>query len=213
MKSKKQKKGKNSKRPVRRLKINEDLDEHIVKLIEESLGKKEIKQSIDAVVKKEKPKKSKTKSKKSKTASKGKTKDIYGQGSKGDEYKSLQGAGVYDQVKFSPFVGFLYKSNIKENKEFYDHLNKSPELKMGDDLGERNLVSSEIMKNYAAKTSLNFLIGEGLMGIGGMNSISVEEKELMNFNLYDRIQKAVYLAEITLLGFGTDKTMHAPVNG
>jgi hypothetical protein len=200
------KRKKNSKRTVEKDIV---LEEHVVKLIEKQ-NKQVIKNSIDAVVKKEKPKNKKSVVKKAKP--KGKIKDVYGGAGRRDEYKGLQGAGVYDQIKFSPFIGFLYKSNIKNNNEFYEHLaqNKDPELKR-DGFGERNFLSSEMVKNYARKTTLNFLMGEAMMGIGGVNDISVEEKELMNFNLYDRAQKAVYLAELKILGFGTDKTMNAPL--
>ncbi len=199
-------------KPKLKTTIDSAVEEHIKKIVEVSQSKKEIKQSIDDVVKKEnkKVKKEKTKAKKTK----GKTKDIYGKGVKRDEYGGLQGAGVYDQVRFSPFVGFLYKSNIKGNSEFYEHLayDKSSELKAGDDLGERNLVSSEGMQEYAKKTTMNALLGEALMGIGGMNPISVEEKELMNFQLYDPTQKQLYLAEIGSLGFNGDRVMHAELD-
>jgi hypothetical protein len=204
MKKRKQKKGKNSKKPVRRLKTDRDLGEEVVKLLEKH-NKKEIKQSIDTVVKKE-SKKREVKAKKAKKR-KVKTKDIYGKGTKRDEYRGLQGAGVYDQIKFSPFVGFIYKSNIKGNGEFYQHLEyQGAEIKAGDELADRNLVSSERMDDYGRKSMLNFLMGEAMMGIGGMNPLSVEEKEVMKFQLYDRTQSILYTAKLKMMGFGDQMT-------
>ncbi|MBW2966661.1 hypothetical protein KY342_06170 [Candidatus Woesearchaeota archaeon] len=213
MKTKKEKKS-NSKGLDKR-----DLDEHIVKLIEKQ-NKRAIKDSIDSVVKRLKKKQVKSK----KVKARNKIKDVYGGIGKRDEYKGLQGTGVYDQIKFSPFVGFLYKSNIKDNNEFYEHLaqNKNPELKK-DGLGERYLASSEQMNDYGRKTMLNFLIGAPMM-TSGMSAVTFEEMEVMKFNLYDRTQNILYTAKLKIMGFGdqsqafgsmittTLKTMHAPVN-
>lgn len=185
------------------------LEEHIVNLIERyQKSKKEIKQSIDSVVKKEN-KKVKVKAKKK---VKVKTKDVYGKSGKRDEYRSLQGTGVYDQIRFSPFAGFFYRSNIKNNDEFYKHLETSEIKAHRDELGEHNLVSSQGMQEYAKKTTMNALLGEAMMGIGGMNHISVEEKELMNFQMYDITQKQLYLAEIGFLGFNGNRVMHAQLD-
>ena len=190
--------------------IDSAVEEHITKIVKKQ-SKKEIKQSIDAVVKKEKPKKKevkeKTKIKKTKN-----TKEVYGKHSRKEEYQSLQGTGIYDQIKFSPFSGFLYRSNIKANSEFYEHLEIDRIKSQRDELGEHNLVSSEVMQEYAKKTTMNTLLGEGLMGIGGMNPVSVEEKELMNFQMYDPTQKQIYLAELGLLGFNGSRVMHAQID-
>jgi len=176
------------------------LEEHVAELIEKQ-NKTEIKQSIDAVVKKEN-KKAEVKEKKPKKA---KTNDVYGKQSK-DNYHSLQGAGVYEQIRFSPFVGFLYKSNIKANDEFYQHLEAAEFKAHRDELADHNLASSETMDQYAKKFTFNLLMGTD------MNPISVEEKELMFFNLYDPTQRQIYIAKISLLGFNGDKIMHAPTD-
>jgi hypothetical protein len=219
MKKKKVKKSKNSKKPVRRLKTDRHLDEHVVKIIEES-DKKEIKQSIDAVVKKA-SKKREVKAKKAKKNKKGRIKDIYGKGSKRDEYRGLQGAGVYDQIKFSNFTGFIYKSNIKGNAEFYQHLGYESALEKHQvGSGEKNLVSSEGLDDYGRKTMMNFLIGSPMM-TSGMSAVTFEEMEVTKFSLYDRTQNILYTAKLRIMGFGdqgqafgsfgtTLKTMHAP---
>ena len=116
------------------------------------------------------------------------------------EYEALEKAGIYSQLTINPFVGFVYKSNIIENREFYSHLS-------GTDIKEASAaatVSSEEMDSYAKKITLNFLMGTD------MNDVSVEEKEKMFFAMYDTTQKQVYFAKVDMLGFGHDKTMHAP---
>lgn len=211
MASKKQKKGKNSKEIKQK---DLALEEHIVKLLERQ-NKKEIKQSIDAVVRKEKPKKAESKPKKEQKI-KERIRDIYAKGLR-DEYRSLHGAGVYDQIKFSPFVGLLYKSNIKENNEFYQHLEYGAVLEKhhASLAGERNLVSSEGMDDYGRNTMLNFLIGSPTM-TSGMCAVSFEEMEVMKFNLYDKTQNVLYIAKLKIMGFGDQmtvlKTMHAPMD-
>jgi len=208
-------------RPRLKTTIDSAVEEHISELIEKTAGKKEIKQSIDAVVKKE-SKKTETKAKKQRKA-KAKTKDVYGKGVKRDEYRGLQGAGVYDQIKFSPFIGFLYRSNIKANDEFYEHLKYGNVLeKHQAGQGEKNLVSSEGMDDYGRNTMLNFLIGSSMM-TSGMNAVTFEEMEIMKFNLYDRTQNILYTAKLKIMGFGdqsaavgsittTLKTMHPPAD-
>lgn len=181
------------------------LEDHIVKLIEELEKKQKTKQTIDSVVKKSKKTAIKTKKSKDKKI-KEKEQDFYNNRL---SYGNLEKASIYSQIIINPFVGFMYKSNIKENKEFYSHLMRT-EITVTDALGEKNLASSEMMDNYARKTTLNFLMGAPLFGIGGVNDISVEERELMNFNMYDRTQKEIYLAKVALIGFGREKTMHAP---
>lgn len=180
------------------------LEEHIKKILEKETDKKAIKDSIEAVVKKDKPE---TKAEKSKKGKEKKSKGVYGRTGKDEEYRGLKEAGIYNQVVINPFVGFVYKSNIKENSEFYEHLSYKGELKAGDELGEKNLASDRMMDEYAVKFSLNFLVGTN------MNDISVEEKELMFFNLYDQSLQHIYLAKVAILGFGYNntilKTMHA----
>ncbi|MBW2981606.1 hypothetical protein KY343_01875 [Candidatus Woesearchaeota archaeon] len=195
------------------------LEEHVVKLLEKQ-NKREIKQSIDAVVKKEAKKETKTKKTKK---PKVKTKDIYRKARK-DEYRGLQGSGVYDQIKFSNFSGFIYKSNIKGNDEFYQSIGYENVLeKHQAGQAERNIVSSEELDNYGRKTMMNFLIGSPMM-TSGMSAVSFEEMEMTKFSLYDRTQNLLYTAKLKIMGFGdqssafgamfstTLKTMHAPMN-
>ena len=170
------------------------LEEHIMKIIEEL--EKKPKDTIETVVKKEKPKKE-AEEKKSKKTKKGKN-AVYGRG-KDSEYKGLEDSGIYNQVTINPFVGFVYKRNVKENDEVYTHLAAAAD-KTRDMLGEKNLASSEMMDGYAQKFTLNFLVGTD------MNDITIEEKEMMKFNLYDQSQKHIYLAKIALMGFGYTNT-------
>jgi len=178
------------------------LDEHIAKIIEEL--EKKPKDTIEAVVKKAKPKKEAKEEKKKTRKAKGM---VYGRGS---DYKGLEGSGIYNQVTINPFVGFVYKRNVKENDDVYNHLASQAADKTRDMLGERNLASNQMMDGYAQKFTLNFLAGTD------MNDISVEEKEMMKFNLYDQAQKHIYFAKIALLGFGYNntslKTLHAPMH-
>jgi len=209
--SKKTKDKKNSKKEI---KIDsKDLEEHIIKLIEKQENKESIKKSIDSVVKKEKPE---AKKEKKKTKEKGK-KSIYGRIGKADkEYHGLRNSGIYSQIEINPFIGFVYKSNIKENNESYNHLiNSALSESKADKLGEQNLASHKTMDDYALKVTLNFLTGVSpLFGMGG--GVSIEEKEMMKFNLYDRSQNVIYEAKIAIMGFGynnvTLKTMHAPMH-
>ena len=204
---KKQKKGK-KKLVLKTPKPKPDLalEEHIARLIEEAENKKSIKQSIDSVVKTTKPKKTKSEKRPKEENKRKKSEESpYGRRRLDTEYRGLEDANVYNQVIINPFVGFVYKSNVKENRESYTHLMRSEIAeKTPDKLGERNLASSETMDEYAQKFSLNLLIGTS------MNIISVEEKELVFFNLYDRSQQQIYLAKIAILGFGYQR-MHAPM--
>lgn len=223
----KTKKIKNSKK-LKKIKIKTKpskdlaLEEHIIRLLEEQ-NKKAIKESIDSVVKKEEKKKE-VKEKKKPTKAKSK-KSIYGRLGKADkEYHSLREASIYSQITINPFVGFVYKPNIKDNKEVYEHLQYESALESHqfDKLGDKNLASSKMMDEYGMKVTLNFLTGSVMM-TDGMNQISVEEKELMFFNLYDRTQNLLYVAKLKIMGFGdqgqaygtkfatTLKTMHAPM--
>jgi len=170
-------------------------EEHLVKIIEKIEKKLIQKKTIE-----EKVKQTKTKLKKPKK--KITIKDFYGKLSK-TSYNT-QSSDVYSQIKINPFVGFIYKSNIKENNELYTSENYQ-EARVSEANGEHNLASSQMMDNYAQKFTLNFLMGTT------MNDISIEEKELMMFNLYDPCQKQIYLAKVCLLGFGHEKTMHAPI--
>ena len=124
-------------------------------------------------------------------------------------YEALEKAGIYEQLIINPFVGFSYKSNIKENQEFYQHF-EGVDISVTDKLGEKNLASNEMIDNYQRKATLNTFMGTPMFGWGGMNNISVEERDLVNFSMYDRAIKLVYLAKASLLGFG-EKTMHAPM--
>ena len=215
----------NSKKLAKPKKQSRDLalEEHIQKLLEKEQNKRAIKQSIDAVVKKEEKKQ--TKNKKPSKAKRKKQENIYGRLGKADkEYHSLREAGVYSQITINPFIGFVYKSNIKANSEVYEHLQYGSALEghRVDKLGEKNLASSQMMDEYGMKVTLNFLAGSAMM-TDGMNPISVEEKELMFFNLYDRTQNLLYVAKLKIMGFGdqgqaygtmfstTLKTMHAPM--
>lgn len=170
------------------------LEEHIVNLIKKLETKP--KSKIEKIIKKTKPKiEIEIKTKKTKQ-----TQDTYSFASR--EYQSLEKAGVYSQLIINQFVGFIYKSNVRENKEFYS---QQAELTISDQLGGKNLASSETMDNYARKFTLNFLFG------ADVNDISIEEKERMKNNLYDQAQNILYQAKVSLLGFGTFKTMHAPL--
>jgi len=194
------------------------LEEHIVKLIEEAENKKAIKKTIEAVVS-TKPKK-KAKKESSKEEKENKTKKTkqspYGHRRFDREYRNLEDASIYSQVIINPFVGFVYKSNVKDSKETYAHLMHSEIAeKTPNALGEKNLASHKMMDDYALKVTLNFLTGiSPLFGIGG--DVSIEEKDQMKFNLYDRAQNVIYQAKVAILGFGYSntclKTMHAPMH-
>ncbi|MBW2977916.1 hypothetical protein KY331_03665, partial [Candidatus Woesearchaeota archaeon] len=136
------------------------LEEHIKKIIEEL--EKKSKDTIETVVKKAKPKK-KQETKETKKPKKAKS-AVYGRRFD-TEYRSLEEAGIYTQVTINPFVGFVYKRNVKENEESYSHLAAD---KTRDTLGEKNLASSQMMDGYAQKFTLNFLVGTN------MNDISIE---------------------------------------
>ena len=174
------------KKTVKKNFVKRSLEEHIVKLIEAIEKKKVVKKTIEAIVKKKKVKAEE------KTSKEKKAKDVVYRRWARTEYSALEKASVYAQVKIDPFVGFVYKSNVRDNNEFYAHLESEI---LVESAGERNLASDTVMENYARKMTLNFLF------MSDVNDVSVEEKETMTFNLYDVTQKAVYLAKVRLLGF------------
>ena len=110
---------------------------------------------------------------------------------------------MYSQISISAFTGFIYKSNVAQNSDFYKHLENDYGIS-NEPNSERNLVSSEMMDDYARKFTLNFLIGSD------MNDISVEVKEKMFNAMYDQTSKLIYLTKVELIGFGHEKTMHVP---
>lgn len=170
------------------------LEEHIVKLLQKTEKPKE--KTIEDKVKKEKAEETKVKEKKQEKTS---VHDSYSSFLK-KEYASLDRASVYSQISISAFTGFIYRSNVVQNSDFYRHLESAI---ANEPNSERNLVSSEMMDEYARKFTLNFLFGTD------MNNISVEAKEKMFNAMYDTTQKQIYLAKVELIGFGHEKTMHA----
>ena len=187
------------KQPVQTKRLSDlVLEEHIVKLLQRQNKPKE--KTIEDKVKKEETKETFEKQKKQKRSDN--VKDSYSSFLK-KEYASLDKASVYSQISISAFTGFIYKSNVAQNSDFYKHLENDYGIS-NEPNSERNLVSSEMMDDYARKFTLNFLIGSD------MNDISVEVKEKMFNAMYDQTSKLIYLTKVELIGFGHEKTMHVP---
>ncbi len=182
------------------------LEEHLASIIQRLEGEK-TQLNLEKVVKSASLNKSANRERKKSVSKAIKTKakqEFYKRHHISDSnYTPLEKFGIYSQFIISPFAGFAYKSNIKENYEFYSHLRAQDEA-INTPLSERAIVSGQMMDDYARKFTLNFLFG------ADMNDISIKEKELMLFSMYDPTQKLLYLAKLSFLGFGTEKMLHAP---
>lgn len=171
-------------------------EEHILDIIKKLEKNRDTKDITDKVKKEKKDDEEDKKPKKDKISSK--VKDAYslGKNTGNTSYSGLEDSGLYSQINISYFTGFIYKSNIKGNDEFYQHLAAGKDYSNGDQTGEHNLASSRMMDQVGWKFTLNFLIGTD------MNDVSVEEKERVKNNLYDPAQKIIYFAKIEHMGFG-----------